>query len=237
MTSLRTQKLKAEISRTGMPPNQKKRPRQLRSKFTLDVMLEAAEQLLQNGGMAAVTSRRVALRAGVGISTLYDYFPNRDAIVIQLANRLMQRREEEMIPKLAASLEKSLPELFKTLSEYVVTTDRFLLQLGDGFHSRYARFFQGGAYDLQNNAVASKKRFAELERTISAMLSRHPDQVGETDIALVAFLFSRVIRSTVNAVVEERPELAQSPSFSVMLERIMLAIADCPHPRKMSLSE
>ncbi|WP_186453994.1 TetR/AcrR family transcriptional regulator [Denitratisoma sp. DHT3] len=227
---MHTQKLRPAGARLGRPPNQKKLPRQSRSKFTLDVILEAAEQLLRDGGVAAVTTRRVALRAGVGLSTLYDYFPNRDAIIIQLANRLMQRRQEEMAPELVASQEKSMPELFKAIAEYAVANDRILLQFGDGFHSRYARFFHCGAYDPQVNGAASKERLTGFESVLHSMLADHPAQVGEADVELAAFLLSRVIRNTINTVVEERPELVQSPSFTAVIERMMLAIVDCTLP-------
>lgn len=229
-----TQKLQPAGTRPGLPPRQKKLPRQSRSRFTLDVILEAAEQLLRDGGIAAVTTRRVALRAGVGLSTLYDYFPNRDAIIIQLVNRIVQRRREEVTSDLVASPEKSMPELLKAIAEYAVATDRILLQFGGGFHSRYARFFHAGVYDFQGNGAAHKERLTGLERTIHAMLSEHPAQVGEPDIELAAFLLSRVIRSTLNIVVEERPELVQSPSFTAVIERMMLAIANCALPQEMA---
>ena len=82
----------ASAGKPTEPPRQKKLPRQARSKFTVDVILDAAEQLLeQTGSLDTVTTRRVAARAGLSIGTLYDYFPNRDAILVELLNRKMSK--------------------------------------------------------------------------------------------------------------------------------------------------
>ncbi|MFC4376351.1 TetR/AcrR family transcriptional regulator [Nocardia halotolerans] len=64
----------------------RKRPRQQRSKDTVDVMLEAAAQMFSREGLATTTNR-IAERAGVSIGTLYQYFPNKHAILQELAVR------------------------------------------------------------------------------------------------------------------------------------------------------
>jgi AcrR family transcriptional regulator len=64
---------------------QRKLPRQPRSRATVEAILEAAAQVFQHHGYAAGTTNRIAERAGVSIGTLYQYFPNKDAIVVALA--------------------------------------------------------------------------------------------------------------------------------------------------------
>lgn len=46
-------------------------------------------QLLAKGGFALLTTNAVAERAGVSIGTLYQYFPNKEAILDALADREM----------------------------------------------------------------------------------------------------------------------------------------------------
>lgn len=73
--------------------NQRKTPSQARSRATYSAILEAAAQLLERNGTAAFTANKVAERAGVSIGTLYQYFPNKHAIV-----RTIAEREEAKLP-------------------------------------------------------------------------------------------------------------------------------------------
>jgi AcrR family transcriptional regulator len=65
----------------------RKRPRQARARATWDALLEAAAQLLAAHGLVRLTTNSVAERAGVSIGSLYQYFPNRDALMVALIER------------------------------------------------------------------------------------------------------------------------------------------------------
>ena len=65
-------------------------PAQPRSRATVEVLLEAAAQLLESAGMRGFNTNAVAERAGVSIGTLYRYFPDKQAILIALARREME---------------------------------------------------------------------------------------------------------------------------------------------------
>jgi len=74
----------------------RKLPRQARSRVTVDAILEACARLLERDGYAALTTNHVARRAGVSIGTLYEFFPNREAIVLALARKRLERLAEEV---------------------------------------------------------------------------------------------------------------------------------------------
>jgi AcrR family transcriptional regulator len=69
----------------------KKRPVQRRSQQTFDALVEAATWLLPRRGYAGTTTNHIAERAGVSIASLYEYFPGKDAIVAQVAERFVAR--------------------------------------------------------------------------------------------------------------------------------------------------
>jgi len=59
----------------------RKSPVQARSAASVDAILEATIQVLLNIGKEQLTTTRVALRAGVSVGTLYQYFPNKSALL------------------------------------------------------------------------------------------------------------------------------------------------------------
>lgn len=71
-------------------------PRQARSKARLALMLEAAERILVGDGVEALTTTRVAAEAKVSVGSLYQYLPDRDAIIDALATGYFARLEDVM---------------------------------------------------------------------------------------------------------------------------------------------
>jgi AcrR family transcriptional regulator len=59
----------------------RKTPVQARSAASVDAILEATVQVLLDVGKERLTTTRVALRAGVSVGTLYQYFPNKSALL------------------------------------------------------------------------------------------------------------------------------------------------------------
>jgi AcrR family transcriptional regulator len=59
----------------------RKSPVQARSAASVDAILEATIQVLLNVGKERLTTTRVAMRAGVSVGTLYQYFPNKSALL------------------------------------------------------------------------------------------------------------------------------------------------------------
>jgi AcrR family transcriptional regulator len=67
--------------------NQRRSPRQARSRATWEAIVEAAAQILERDGAEAFSTGAVAARAGVSIGTLYQYFPDKEAILTAAAKR------------------------------------------------------------------------------------------------------------------------------------------------------
>lgn len=58
---------------------------------TFDALVEACARLLPELGYDKLTTQAIAERAGVGIGSLYEYFPGKDAIIAVVVERLVER--------------------------------------------------------------------------------------------------------------------------------------------------
>jgi AcrR family transcriptional regulator len=72
-------------------------PRQERARAKVEMILEAAARILEKEGRHALTTNRIAERAGVGVSTLYQYFASKEAILVAIARRELDRHRAAVI--------------------------------------------------------------------------------------------------------------------------------------------
>ncbi|MDX7951769.1 TetR family transcriptional regulator [Lichenihabitans sp. Uapishka_5] len=76
--------------------SQRKKPKQARSSCLVTAILDAAAQVLAQEGAHRFTTARVAERAGVSIGSLYQYFPNKAAILFRLQSEEWQETSTMM---------------------------------------------------------------------------------------------------------------------------------------------
>jgi AcrR family transcriptional regulator len=67
-----------------MHAGRRRTPQQARSRERVDALIEAARELIGKHGNDAVSMREIAARAGVPIASVYDYFPDKNAILREL---------------------------------------------------------------------------------------------------------------------------------------------------------
>lgn len=80
--------------RSQMLLEPRKSPIQARSTASVDAILQATIQVLLGVGRERLTTTRVALRAGVSVGTLYQYFPNKSALLQAALKRHLEEVTE-----------------------------------------------------------------------------------------------------------------------------------------------
>lgn len=104
-----------------MPEPQRRRPRQDRALATQAAIFEASAQILETEGEAGFNTNRVAERAGVSIGTLYQYFADKQAILVGLA----LRENERVRAQLATAAEAGIaPHRLAIRCQIAILADR-----------------------------------------------------------------------------------------------------------------
>jgi AcrR family transcriptional regulator len=75
----------------------RKVPTQVRSQETVSVILEASARILESDGLHGFNTNAIAARAGVSIGSLYQYFPNKDAILLALIGRFEEALHDAVL--------------------------------------------------------------------------------------------------------------------------------------------
>lgn len=94
-------------------PDPRKRPRQARSVATFEAILEAAARILESLGFAGFNTNAVAELAGVSIGSLYQYFPSKDALIVELIRRERAKLSNHIVEAIQQSDASDLKEKLK----------------------------------------------------------------------------------------------------------------------------
>ncbi|MGN8000826.1 TetR/AcrR family transcriptional regulator [Sphingomonas sp. 22176] len=82
---------------TQMTTEPRKTARQGRSAATVEAIVEAAARILETAGPSGFTTNAIAERAGVSVGSLYQYFPNKDAITRAVIRRELHTLEAQIM--------------------------------------------------------------------------------------------------------------------------------------------
>ena len=105
----------------GSRLQRRRRPVQERSRETVKAVLEAAAQVFERHGYAAGTTNRIAVRAGISVGSLYQYFPNKDAILVALTEQHLEAGTTRIAPLLIGftsdppAIEEGLTQLVEAM--------------------------------------------------------------------------------------------------------------------------
>ncbi|MBE1293645.1 MAG: TetR family transcriptional regulator [Rhodobacteraceae bacterium] len=97
------------------PVNPRKKPRQARAQATVDAILQASAHILVAQGFEGFNTNAVAERAGVSVGSLYQYFPNKEAIIAEMVRAKRTRLLNGLQAAEVAHQKSALPEALAAL--------------------------------------------------------------------------------------------------------------------------
>ena len=181
----------------------RKTPSQERAKATVDAILESGAYILVKDGWEKFTTNRVAERAGVNIASVYQYFPNKESIAVELQRRHIEKGRNkfpEMITHLRS--QKTLRAALEIVIHGAVAEHRINPTLHKVFSEELPRAARRVHGEKDQDVIAR----------LATILEPYSIQVPDLDIAL--FLVRVVSHAAIHEAASERPDLLSNPLFA-----------------------
>ena len=102
------------VTPSGATAVRRRRPTQARSRKRVEKVLDAASRIVVESGVDALTTRSIAVAAGMPVASLYQYFSDRDAILLALVERDTAEMDEQVRADLGELEVLSLASLVET---------------------------------------------------------------------------------------------------------------------------
>lgn len=174
----------------------RREPRQERSRATVEAILGAAVRVLVREGYEAATTGRIAEVSGYGVGSLYDYFPNKEALVAALIERHAEGMVEVVESTFRAHADSPLPVAVRAWVEAGVEAHLSSPELHKVLVEQVPR-------------VGDLERIGAFERRIAGLvrsyLEGHAGEIGRGDLPLAAFVVAQAVVSLTHKAVAERP--------------------------------
>jgi AcrR family transcriptional regulator len=90
-------------------------PTQARSRRRVERVLDSAASLVVHHGVEALTTREIARAAGMPVASLYQYFSDKDDVLLALAQRDMDEMDAQVLEDLAAVPQLTVASLVRTV--------------------------------------------------------------------------------------------------------------------------
>lgn len=172
-----------------------------RSKQTVDAITRATARILVRDGYDHASTNRIAQAAGVSIGSLYQYFPNKEAIVAALLDRHITDMNRLLVAAAAHAVSWPLERAVRHIIEAMIDAHRVDPQLHKVFVEQLPRFGRlDRIHQIEEQGLALVRTYLELRRA----------EIGTGDLDMAAFVVVHAVESLTHAAVVLHPEMLES---------------------------
>jgi AcrR family transcriptional regulator len=180
----------------------RKRPRQARSRATVQAILAATARVLVRRGYDDLTTNGVAAAAGVSIGSLYQYFPNKLALVAGLIDHHLEAMNAIIVAELSRVAQVPFAQAVRCVVELTIRAHALEPELHRVLTEQVPRV----------GKLAKVHEVDEIcERMVASLLAARRTELAICDPDLSAFLLVSSIESIVHRAVVRYPERLRDP--------------------------
>lgn len=175
----------------------RKLPRQQRSRATVDAVLDAAAQILVSEGYEGFNTNRVAERAGVSIGSLYQYFPNKAALLTALRQRHALEMSDLVATCTQGTVHASLKQAIQHVVAGVIAAHRLHPRLHQVLEQEVPR---------QTQQASPTDWETGLRHQLRGLLAQHREQLAVSDLPTTSLVLIRLVDALVHAALMPDPQ-------------------------------
>jgi AcrR family transcriptional regulator len=190
----------------------RREPKQERARQTVEAVLEAVPRVLRRHGAEAITTNRVAEVAGVSVGSLYQYFPDKQAIFAALHDRHVDDVRDVIERTVADCATAPLEDLSAELVERLAAV-----------HARDAEL-----HEVVSAAVPSGKRgfTRALQATFERVLSpEEPDRFTRDQTERMLFVLPQMVEALVHGVAHQQVAIARERAKDEALRAVAVYLS------------
>ncbi|MDQ3367526.1 MAG: TetR/AcrR family transcriptional regulator [Myxococcota bacterium] len=180
----------------------RKRPRQDRSKATVDTLLAATARVLVKQGFDGLTTNAVAEAAGVSIGSLYQYYPNKEALVAALIEQHIDEMNAAILSELTRVAQLPMPQAIRAVIELTIRAHSIEPELHRVLTEQVPR-------------VGRMARLREADgicrRMVAGVLATRKDELAIADPDTAAFVIVASIEAITHRAALFAPERLRDP--------------------------
>lgn len=185
----------------------RKRPKQERSQVTVQAILAATAHILTEDGYDQLTTNRVAEQAGVSIGSLYQYFPNKEALIFALAehhaNKMVQLAQHHLE---GVSVGKASPQENHSIVEVLQRTVKAAIAA----HAVNPKLHRVLHEQIPHSEVMQQLDTSKIENLLRSFLAQRQDQLQPKNLDLTVFIVERTIRALIHGAMIDQPKLLKT---------------------------
>lgn len=203
-------------------PKPRKRPRQSRSAELVRAIREACLQILEDEGPDRLTTQRIADVAGVNIASVYQYFPNKEAVLADVFEARMADLAEAAGRQFSHIQQLSQQSLEETLAAIIDMEAELLSQLYRMYPDFYLQYQHSFDIIGRVNELTQARANPSWEDWFPQFLRDHRTRLRPGDIDTQAFIARRCLESCLLAALSERPAALDQAGFRQELLTLVL---------------
>ncbi|EDY85980.1 transcriptional regulator [gamma proteobacterium HTCC5015] len=187
-----------------------RKPKQARSKATVEAIVEAGFICVAENGLAGTTTRHIAEKAGISVGSLYEYFKDKQQVYEAMTRHFIDKTVQTLEPMIPQLVELDIADAI----ERIFSEFKEILSANDDRYLRVAH--QALMFDAQLYLDPLSKSLSDL---IMQYLMHHPELLRVRNIKVMSYI---LINGSIFTVLRHM----RDPNPPITFEQLARGLAD-----------